>query len=94
MLYIITVLMILSLSLVLNNKFKIKLNYSFLISSLSFAIILYLFGLFKGLEIGVYFILIISLICFLYKTRFYPLELYRASTQEKHFRFLKFDSYF
>ena len=66
MLYIITVLMILSLSLVLNNKFKIKLNYSFLISSLSFAIILYLFGLFKGLEIGVYFILIISLICFLY----------------------------
>lgn len=66
MLYIITVLMILSLSLLLNYKFNVKLNYSFLIISLFFAIILYLFGLFKGLEIGVYFILIISLISFIY----------------------------
>lgn len=66
MLYIITVLMILSLSLLLNYKFKVKLNYSFLVSTLSFSIILYLFGLFKALDIGVYFILIISLISFLY----------------------------
>ena len=66
MLYIITVLMILSLSLSLNYKFKVKLNYSFLVSTLSFSIILYLFGLFKALDIGVYFILIISLISFLY----------------------------
>ena len=66
MTYIIIVFIIFSISLLLNKLFNIKSNYTYVITCLFLSILLYLFGLFKCLQVGVHFIILIGILSLLY----------------------------